>query len=426
MSVEITTLSNGLRVISHRMSHLETVSLGVWVGSGARSEPIVNNGISHFLEHMAFKGTERRSSRQIVEEIETVGGDINAGTSLETTAYYARVLKEDLGLAIDILSDILQNSTFHGHELSRERDVILQEIAAANDSPDDVVYDFVQAKAFPDQGVGRPILGTAQSIAEISRDRLTQHLATHYRAGDMVLSAAGRLEHDQLVRHAEALFAGLNSGHGPNTVAARYVGGLSAQLRRFEQAHVVLAFPAPSYRDDEFYAAQVFSGLLGGGMSSRLFQEVRERRGLCYSIYSFCWGLSDTGLFGVHAATSQELVQDLRDVIFSELRLIAADGPSEEELKRSKAQLRAGLAMSLESSGARAEQMARQILAYDRTLSIDELIGKVEAIEREHIRAIAERFVECDRPTWSQVGSGGLLTDYDEMIASLSNAGPQV
>ncbi|MEE9588064.1 MAG: pitrilysin family protein [Hyphomicrobiaceae bacterium] len=420
MTVEVSTLANGMRIVTHAMPHLETVSLGIWVGCGARSECRTLNGISHLLEHMAFKGTERRNARQIVEEIEAVGGDINAATSLESTAYYARVLKDDVALAIDILGDILQHSQFHGSELTRERDVILQEIAAANDCPDDVAFDAVQETAFPDQALGRPILGTTETVGRVTRANLIEHMSRNYLGGDMVLSAAGKLQHDQVVRHAEAQFGRLNSGNGPPLEVARYAGGPCVRTKPFEQTHAILAFLGPSYRDDAFYAAQVFSGLLGGGLSSRLFQEVRERRGLCYSIYSFCNAMSDVGLFGVHAGTTDELVPELRDVVIAELSEIAAQGPGDDELQRSKAQLKAGLAMSLESTGARAEQMARQLLAFGRPLGVDELVGRVEAVSCADVQSTAERIVTGSRPTWSHVGPGVPNADYDHLTARLA------
>ncbi len=401
--VAITTLANGLRIVSHPMPQLETVSLGIWVGSGARSEDAAENGLSHFLEHMAFKGTETRSARQIVEEIERAGGDLNAVTSLETTAYYVRVLKEDLALAIEILADILLNATFAPEELERERAVILQEIAAAADVPDDVVFDKAQATAFPDQPVGRPILGSAETVRRLTREHLIDHRRRHYRAGNMVLAAAGALDHGALVRHAEAQFAALNRGSGPPVAPARYRGGARFVSGPFEQAHLILGFEGPSYNDDDFYGAQVLSGLFGGGMSSRLFQEAREKRGLCYSIYSFSWGFADSGFFGAHAATSPEQVAELAAVVVDQLAALAEHGPEEAELARAKAQIRVGLAMSLESSGARAEQMARQLLAKGRVPPKDELMDKVVGVDRETVRRLAEDFMQRRKPTWTEL-----------------------
>src|SRR5690606_4801164 len=302
MTINVTTLSNGLRVVSHHMPHLETISLGVWVAAGARHESEHEHGISHLLEHMAFKGTRRRTARQIAEEIEQVGGELNAATSLEMTAYYARVLKGDEAVALDILADILQNSTFSEEELEREREVILQEIAGIQDSPDEIAYDLVQDAAYPGQAVGRPIIGTRASVARLTSTDLRTFLRTRYLAPRIVISAAGAIEHASLARHAEALFGGLNGGDSQDGSAAQYVGGRRTSRKLFEQSHLLIGFEAPSYRDQEFYAAQVFSGLFGGGMSSRLFQAARENRGLCYAIYSTAWGMADSGMFDIHAA----------------------------------------------------------------------------------------------------------------------------
>lgn len=391
MSVMVSKLANGLRIVTHAMPHLETVSLGVWVGAGARFEKPNEHGISHLLEHMAFKGTQRRSARDIVEEIESVGGDLNAATSYETTAYYARVLKGDVALALDILADILQHSRFDETELVRERDVILQEIAASEDCPDDVVYDLAQEAAFPDQAVGRSIMGTKQSVPGLTPRDLNAYLTAHYTPETMVLGAAGAVDHDALVKLAEAAFSVAQAGSADKPPPARYSGGLRQGEKAFEQSHIVLAFNSPSYRDDEFYAARVFSSLLGGGMSSRLFQEVREKRGLCYSIYSFCWGLTDTGLFGVHSATSDDQIPELLDVINYEFERAAETVPEPAELDRAKAQLKTRLLTSLESPGRRVEQLAGQLLAFGRPLEIAELTAKVDAVTGECVRAQAKQ-----------------------------------
>jgi predicted Zn-dependent peptidase len=409
MTTTISQLANGIRVVTHAMSHVETSSLGVWVGVGARHEREVEGGISHLLEHMAFKGTARRSAMEIAEEIEQVGGEINAATSLETTAYYARVLKGDEGLALDILADILQNSTFDPAELEREREVILQEIAATQDSPDEIAYDLVQEAAFPGQPVGRPILGTPASVKAATPDDLRTFLRERYRPDAIVISAAGAVRHDDIERHAAALFGGLTSSDRTELQLleepARYVGGARSVAKSFEQSHVLLGFEGPSYKADDAFTAQVFSGLFGGGMSSRLFQEVREKRGLCYSIYSSAWGLKDSGMFQMHAATGPGMVTELIEVIGAELRAIADKGPTEREVARAKAQMKAGLFMSLESSGARAEQMARHLLVHGRLLPSDELVQRVDDVSVDSVRAFAASLA-ASVPAVAVVGAG--------------------
>jgi predicted Zn-dependent peptidase len=406
MNAEITKLSNGMRVVTQHMPHVETASLGVWVHTGARHEARETSGISHFLEHMAFKGTEQRSARAIAEDIEQVGGDLNAATSLETTAYYARVLKADVPLALEIVSDILQNPKYAEEDLEREREVILQEIAGTRDSPDDIAYDLLNDVAYPDQALGRPILGSEDTVKSFSASDVRTFLRRQYKPSHMVLSAAGHVNHDQIVAQAETLFAGLGQGAAPAPAKAVYGGGPSSSEKPFEQAHLLMGFESVSYRTPEFYTQQVFSGLFGGGMSSRLFQEVREKHGLCYSIYSTSWSLDDTGMLAIHAATSKEMLGKLIDLVRAEFAEVAATAPTVREVERSKAQLKAGLLMSLESSGARAEQMARQIMLFDRLVSPEDLVKRVDAVTPESVRAFAERLLSGKPPSIAIVGAG--------------------
>jgi predicted Zn-dependent peptidase len=422
MTTELGLLTNGLRVVSHHMPHVETVSLGVWIAAGARHEGIAEHGISHLLEHMAFKGTERRSASDIAEEIEAVGGELNAATSLETTAYFARVLQADIAIALDILADILQQPRYAQDELEREREVILQEIAATRDSPDEIAYEMLQEAAFPDQAIGRPILGTQQSVARFAAGDLRAFLEANYCASRMVLAAAGKVDHAVLMRHAEALFGGMNGGACGRFEPARYTGGTRTSPKPFEQSHLVLAFPGPSYRQEEFYTAQVFSGLFGGGMSSRLFQEVRERRGLCYAIYSSCWALADSGLFGLHAATGADLMRELIAVVGAEFKRAAGEKPKAAEMARAKAQLKAGLLMGLESSSARAEQMARQLLLFDRLIDTPELVERIEGVSPEAVRTLASKLVTGTRPSVAIVGAGRKSDNYARLAEAMAIA----
>jgi predicted Zn-dependent peptidase len=421
MTVEITTLGNGLRIVTDRMAHLETTSLGVWVAAGARHETEPETGISHLLEHMAFKGTARRTARAIAEEIEAVGGELNAATGLEHTAYYARVLKGDEGTALDILADILLNSSYAEDELEREREVVLQEIAMIQDSPEEIVYDLMHDAAYPGQPAGRPIIGTPDSVRSITAGDLRAFLAARYVPHDMIVSAAGAVDHGRLVRHVEALFGGLSAGTSRGEAPARFTGGTRISAKPFEQSHLLWAFEGPSYRDAETYTAQVFSGLFGGGMSSRLFQEVRERRGLCYSIYSSAWGLSDTGLVGVHAATGPGMMAELIDVVGHELKALAGRGPQAAEMARAKAQLKAGLMMALESSSARAEQMARQLMIHGRLVPAAELIDAVEAVTADKVAVFAARMASGP-PALAIVGAGRKSAEFAERAQRLAVA----
>ena len=416
MKPQVTTLKNGLRVTSHAMDQLETVSLGVWVGAGARHEADHEHGLSHLLEHMAFKGTKTRSARKIAEEIEEVGGELNAATGLDTTAYYARVLKGDEGVALNLLSDILLNSEFNADELEKEREVILQEIASVQDDPEDFAGDLLQEVAFPNQALGRPILGTPESVGRLQSRDLASFFATRYHPGAMVVSAAGAVDHEKLVRHVEALFGGLTPGSEGTESLAAYRGGIAASHKPYEQSHLIVGFPAPGYTDADFYTAQVFSGLFGGGMSSRLFQEIRERRGLCYAIYSTMWGLKDAGMLSVHAATGPEMVEELASVVAGELADVARRGPSPSELQRSKAQLRAGLMMALESSSVRAEQMARHLLAHNRLISASELSDNVARVTPAEIQTFAAKLM-ASKPSIALVGSGKKSKAQAERVA---------
>ncbi|HMA72785.1 MAG TPA: pitrilysin family protein [Xanthobacteraceae bacterium] len=407
MSVEVTRLPAGLVVVTDAMPHLQTASLGCWVTCGSRNEHPDEHGISHFLEHMAFKGTARRTARQIAEEIEAVGGDLNAGTGIETTAYYARVLKADTGLALDVLSDILAHPTFDPDEIARERNVIVQEIGAVEDTPDDLVFEHLQATAFPGQPVGRSVLGTKATVRSFDAKRLRAYLARNYRAPGMVVAAAGAVRHGEVVAEAERRFCGFLGPAAPAAEPARFCGGAFTEKRDLEQVHIALALEGVAQRDPAIYSLQVFTNVLGGGMSSRLFQEVRELRGLCYSIYAFHAPYVDTGMFGLYAGTDAIDAPELMQVVVDEIAA-AADTITETEVGRAKAQMKAGLLMALESSGTRAEQLARQIIVHGRPIPMDEIVGKVDAVTVESTRAAGRALIARSRPAVAALGPSGL------------------
>jgi predicted Zn-dependent peptidase len=370
MSVDVTKLPSGLTVVTDTMPHLETAALGVWTGVGGRDEKPNEHGISHLLEHMAFKGTTTRSSREIVEEIEAVGGDLNAGTSTETTAYYARVMKADVPLALDVLSDILANPSFVPDELEREKSVIVQEIGAAQDTPDDVVFEHLNELCYPDQPMGRSLLGTAKTLKAFNRDTLRGYLATHYRGPDMVVAAAGAVDHKRIVEDVTRRFASFDATPAPKPQPAMFgKGGSKVVHRDLEQAHLTLALEGLPQTDLSLFSLQVFTNILGGGMSSRLFQEVREKRGLCYSIYTFHAPYTDTGFFGLYTGTDPGDAPEMREVIVDVIN-DAVETLTEAEIARAKAQMKAGLLMALESCSSRAEQLARHMLAYGRSLYV--------------------------------------------------------
>jgi predicted Zn-dependent peptidase len=417
MRARVSRLANGLRIATDTVPTVDTVSLGIWVDVGTRHESAAINGAAHFLEHMAFKGTERRSAREIAEEIEAVGGHLNAYTSRESTAYYAKVLKEDVSLALDILADILQHSTFDPDELERERTVILQEIGQANDTPDDIIFDHFQECAYPGQAMGRPVLGRPEIIRGLTRDAVVAYLRDHYGARRMVLAAAGNLEHERLVDLADTLLSDMPAERAFTTEPARYAGGDRREDRDLEQLHLVLGFPGVTLGDPDYYAASVLSTAFGGGMSSRLFQEIREKRGLVYAIHSFVHGYRDGGLFGIYAGTGEDEAAELLPALCEEA-IKLQDGFTAIELRRAKAQMKAGLLMSLESTSARCEQLAQHLLIYGTPFDPPEVVRRIEAVDDAAIRRVVARWRSAP-PTVTALGPLSRLEDYDKLQARL-------
>ena len=418
MGVEVATLKNGITVVSHRMPHLESIALGLWVGAGARSEAPGEHGISHLLEHMAFKGTNRRTARDIAETIEAVGGEMNAETSVDHTTYYLRLLKDDLALGLDVLGDVISDPLLDSEELALEQHVILQEIGAAYDVPEDRVFELFQQAAYPGQAIGRSVLGTAESVSSHTADDLRRFLDTQYCGPRLVVAAAGNLDHGELVRLAEQHLERLPKRPAVTPEAGHYRGGESTETRPVKEAQILLGFGGPSFTDPAFAAAHLFSAVLGGGMASRLFQELREERGLCYSIYSFYWPFTDTGLFGIQTATSEDDVKELLSVVLSELTKMT-DGVTAAELQRAKAQLRAGLLMTLESPIARAGQMARHILIHGRPLTLEETLAKIDAVTAGDLAVLAGAILNSP-PTLAAIGPVGALPSAGEIAAEMA------
>ncbi|HKK97288.1 MAG TPA: pitrilysin family protein [Marivita sp.] len=392
MTVQTATLSNGFRIVTEHMPGLESAAIGIWITAGGRHERPEQNGIAHFLEHMAFKGTETRSALQIAEAIEDVGGYINAYTSREVTAYYARVLRNDTGLAMDVIADILRNPVFDPKEIEVERHVILQEIGQALDTPDDVIFDWLQERAYPDQALGRTILGEMERVSNFAEDDLRTFVSEHYGPDQMILSAAGAVDHDTVVAQAEELFGSMVSRPFLTADDARFQGGESRQTKDLEQAHIALAFESPAYRDPNFYAAQVYSVALGGGMSSRLFQEIREKRGLCYTIFAQTGAYSDTGMTTIYAGTSGEEIEDLANITIDEMKR-AADDMSPAEVARARAQMKAGLLMGLESPSSRCERLARMIQIWGEVPALEDTVSRIDNVTTGDVRAFAEDLV---------------------------------
>ncbi len=411
MNIEITKLPNGLTVVTDPMPQLESAAVGVWVDCGGRHETRPMMGVSHMLEHMAFKGTERRSARVIAEEIEAVGGYLNAYTSREQTAFHARTLKADVPLAIDILADILTQPAFEQQELERERQVVLQEIGQARDTPDDIVFDYLQAAVYPDQPMGWPILGDEETVGAFTRDDLKTYMGANYRAGGMTFIASGAVRHAEIVDLVAKHFANLPQGSAPVGARAVYGGRDKRFVEDLEQVHVTYAFPGVASADDDIITAQVYVTALGGGMSSRLFQEAREKRGLCYSIYAYAHAFTDGGLVGVYAGTGEAEAGEISAVVAGEMAALA-ENASESEVARAKAQLKSSLLMGLERPATRAEQIASQLLAYGRVLSIAELTARLDAVDAAAVRRFAQQIMTSERPAIAAVGPLKRLESY--------------
>ncbi|QJE73361.1 insulinase family protein [Aerophototrophica crusticola] len=415
--IRVTTLPNGLRVATDFMPHVETVTVGVWIGVGSRHEPQDANGIAHLVEHMLFKGTPTRDAFRISAEIEDVGGHLNAYTGREHTTYYAKVLKQDLALALGVLADMVQHAKFDPEDLEKERQVIIQEIGQVEDTPDDIIYDHFVSAAFPGQMLGRPILGTAEVVGSTPRDGLVDYVRSRYVPANMVVSAAGHVDHDRLVELVTLLFTDLPAGDLRGAEQATYRGGDFREDRDLEQMHLVLGFNGVGSHDKDLYSASVLSTLLGGGMSSRLFQEVREKRGLVYSVHSFTWSMSDSGVFGIYAGTDPERAGELVPVICGEVAKLAGS-LTEEEVARARAQMKASQLMGLESTTNRAEALGAQLLVYGRPIPTGEVIQRIDAVDLDAVRACADRLFGST-PTVAALGPLEALEPYEATVARL-------
>ena len=402
-----------MTIASDEYTHFETASIGIWVKAGSRSEKISQHGITHLLEHMAFKGTKTRTARDIVAEIEAVGGELNAATSVENTAFYVRIMKEDIELAIDILADIVLNAVIDPSELEREKHVIIQEIGANFDSPEDYTGDLFLQTAWPDQAIGRSIMGTEESIESIDSSALKNYMAQQYLAPNMVLASAGAINHEHVVKLAKQKFLELPTNSGNAIQTAKYIGGEKFETRDLHEVQIYLGFEGYPYGHENFYAIQMLSLILGGGMSSRLFQVAREEKGLCYSVFASHLGFEDTGLIAINAATGKEDISELMDVIIGELSKIGND-VTEDEVTIAKAQIKANLMMALESPSTRSSQIARQVLVYGRVLEKAEIFSKLDAINADDIRNLAKLVFSQRVPTLTAVGpvNGELSSEY--------------
>lgn len=419
MTISSTKLKNGLRVVTDHVATVESVAVGIWCDVGTRHEDLAHNGVAHMVEHMMFNGTQTRSSKDIVEAIESVGGQMNAFTSREMTAYYVHLLKEDLPLAMDVLSDMLQHPIFPDADLEKERGVIIQEIGMTNDTPDDLVFDLYQETAYPGQALGAPILGTASIIEGMAKDTLFDYVHRYYTPKNLVVSAAGNVTHEEMVALAEKLFCDLPNDHQESYKTASYKGGENRAEKELEQAHIVLGFQGVAKKDPDFHATMLMSTILGGGMSSRLFQEVREKHGLVYSVYSSHTGYHDDGQFEIYAGTGPDKLPQLIPVICDELQKVMQNDVNEEELNRAKSQIRASILMGRESMLSRANRQAKHMINYDEEVGIQKLLGKIAAVNMDDINRMAQK-IFSGKPTLAALGPLETLESYDKIQSRLA------
>ena len=417
--IRVTTLTNGFRIATDSMPGLESAYVGLWVGAGGRHETAQQNGIAHFLEHMAFKGTATRSQRQIAETIEDVGGYLNAYTSNDTTAYYARVLRADVPLALDVIADITLNPAFDTREIEVERGVILQEIGQMLDTPDDVVFEWLEETAFPGQPLGRSILGSSERVGAFQAADFRAFVGQHYVPGQMILSASGAVDHDSIVAQATALFGGLAVRPLSTFEPGRFANGERRQIEDLEQVHVAFALETGGWRDPDLYVGQIYANLMGGGMSSRLFQKLREDHGLCYTVQAQSTAHEDCGLITVYAGTGSAEIDGLCTMTMDEFAR-AADTLTEAEVARARTQMRAGLLMGLESPWNRAERMARMLHVWGRIPEPAEMVEKIDAVTLERTRGFAAKLAGQGRMAMALYGPGDAAPSVDALRARLA------
>ncbi len=414
MEVNLSTLQNGLRIVTVESPQLETVSLGIWVNTGSAYETPDVNGISHFIEHMVFKGTKKRNYLQISEDIEKVGGVTNAYTSRESTAFYAKMLKNDLETAIDILADLVMAPTFSATETAKEQDVVVQEIKQSYDDPSDIVYDYFQEAAFNNQPLGRNVLGTEKLVRSFNADKMREYMRHHYAAENMVVAASGNLRHAEFVKMVEERMSTLNPQIDFVKPQQHYTGGCVFKKRKIKQAQTVLGFNGFQYNSPDLYAGQILSLILGGGMSSRLFQEIREKRGLVYTVYSFVNSFTQSGMFGIYAGLNEEEIKRYMPVVTDEIKKVVNDYVKDEELEKVKVQMKANLLMGLESSSAVTETIARHQLIYGKNIPIEQIIQQIESVDKNDIQNAARK-IFASVPTYVILGDLQEYPTYDEV-----------
>ena len=411
--------SNGINVVTYSMEHVNSVTINVIVKVGSRYESEQESGISHFLEHMAFKGTNNRTATEIAIEFDTIGGHFNAYTSRENTVYYTKVLSQHTKQAMTILADILQNSVFSSDEITKEFNVISQEIAEVKDNPDDLVYEKFYKLAYPNQPLGRSILGTVENIAKFDKPAFTSYMSKHYTANNIVISIAGKINHDDAVHLVEQLFSSFSESEKRSCMTAQYKGGIEIIEKDLEQTTIALGFEGVSYSNIEtFYHAQILSIIFGGGLSSRLFQKIREELGLAYSIGSWLNSYSDSGIFSIHAATDHSNVESVLDNINNEIDKIRIN-ISEEELIRAKSQIESNIYMAEERPEYKSEEIGKNFSIFGKYFTVKEVMKIINSTQNNDLVKSAEK-IFSSQPTLSIIGSPSSDLSTNFIARSLS------
>ncbi len=394
-----TVLPNGLIVLTERMEHMRSVAMGVWIKSGSRCEPVETNGISHFVEHMLFKGTRSRSAQHIAREMDSIGGNLDAFTGKETICFNVKSLAEHVPIALDVLTDLVLNPTFDLPDIERERGVILEEIKIDQDNPDVLVHELFMQAFWKDHPLGKPILGTSATVSKLDRESLFAYHGDRFHGGNILFSAAGNLDHDRFAETVAGKFSALAGGETLHELPAPQAGAriILRHKKSLEQVQICLGVPAPPVTDENRYATLILNTVLGGGMSSRLFQTIREERGMAYSIYSDLSPFRDTGTLCVYAGTATGKALDVVDLILEEFRKLKESPLGEEELIRAKDQLKGNLLMGLESSNARMANLARQEMYFHQFISAEEIIARIAQVDSGQVQAMAQRLFDPER-----------------------------
>lgn len=414
---QLYTLPNGVRIVTEHVPAFRSASLGIWVGTGSRSEKPSEGGAAHFIEHMVFKGTPRRTAAQLAQEMDAIGGQVNAYTTKECTCFYARCLDDHLPRALDLLCDMVFESRFDEADVRTERGVILEEIGMYQDNPEDVCSERLMAAVYKGTALARPILGKKATLEKMTGEWLKGYQRAHYLPGDIVVSLAGSFP-DYAVEALKARFIGLDGGKGMRGTPAAYHSALTMKKKAIEQNHLTLAFPGLAYGDPRRFTLQLLSSMLGGGMSSRLFQEVREKRGLCYSVYTYGAGHAETGVFGVYTALGRETEAEALRTICGVVRDFAEHGPEHEELERARELSKASVLMGLESTQARMSSLGRGILLQSRMLTPDEVIEAYDAVTVEGVKVMAKELFNFQNISLSAVGRVGDEAYYRDLIGT--------